>query len=190
MDPLLAAAHARASVGEIMNALADVFGRYRAEDRVRILRQPMTRWASQAARIVLAKVGLDGHDRGIKVVARGSARSRVSRDLRRPLAVARSGRAGGGRRGRRLAGPEPSERGPHDARSASAGFAAPGRAGGCRRAGRRHHSRRRRAQTDTAWRGACVRPGHARSARSPSFFAHMRRSEPRQYPRSIASCQA
>jgi methylmalonyl-CoA mutase, N-terminal domain len=28
MDPLLAAAHARASVGEIMNALADVFGRY------------------------------------------------------------------------------------------------------------------------------------------------------------------
>ena len=28
MDPLLEAAHARASVGEIMNALADVFGRY------------------------------------------------------------------------------------------------------------------------------------------------------------------
>ena len=28
MGPLLEAAHARASVGEIMNALADVFGRY------------------------------------------------------------------------------------------------------------------------------------------------------------------
>ena len=28
IGPLLEAAHARASVGEIMNALADVFGRY------------------------------------------------------------------------------------------------------------------------------------------------------------------
>jgi len=26
---------------------------------------------SQAPRIVLAKIGLDGHDRGVKVVARG-----------------------------------------------------------------------------------------------------------------------
>ena len=48
-------------------------------------------------RIVLAKIGLDGHDRGIKVVARGLRDRGVSCDLCGTVAVARSG----GERGRR-----------------------------------------------------------------------------------------
>ena len=69
-------------------------------------------------RIVLAKVGLDGHDRGVKVVTRALARRGLSRHLSRPVASARGGRAHRGRRRRRLAGHQPAERHAHDAGAA------------------------------------------------------------------------
>jgi methylmalonyl-CoA mutase C-terminal domain/subunit len=44
----------------------------RHSDLVRVVQErPMTETSAVPLRIVLAKVGLDGHDRGIKVVARG-----------------------------------------------------------------------------------------------------------------------
>ncbi len=81
------AARARATVGEISAALEDVFGRhtapirtisgvYRTEvgdgpgvARVRDLVERFTRREGRQPRILVAKVGQDGHDRGQKVIA-------------------------------------------------------------------------------------------------------------------------
>ena len=85
------AARARATVGEISEALADVFGRYEARGGVlggvyaSELGDDATFRAQQARveafvrregrrpRILIAKLGQDGHDRGQKVVASGLA---------------------------------------------------------------------------------------------------------------------
>jgi methylmalonyl-CoA mutase len=85
------ATRARATVGEISDALEDVFGRHRAvirsisgvyggayaddEDFQRI-RKEVDEFAQQEGRrprILVAKLGQDGHDRGAKVVATGFA---------------------------------------------------------------------------------------------------------------------
>ena len=58
MPALINAARADVTVGEMMGAMEKVFGRHvEVPDAVTV-------------RVLVAKVGLDGHDRGIKVVAR------------------------------------------------------------------------------------------------------------------------
>ncbi len=82
------AARARATVGEISEAMARVFGRHKAETRlvqgvygteagasmddvrrVRALAEAFEAREGRRPRILVAKVGQDGHDRGQKVVA-------------------------------------------------------------------------------------------------------------------------
>jgi methylmalonyl-CoA mutase len=91
MPPALAAVRARASVGEVSEALAQVFGRHAAMSHaVRGVYQMQfekdeawqklcARTAALATRfgrrprILVAKLGQDGHDRGAKVIASGLA---------------------------------------------------------------------------------------------------------------------
>ncbi len=90
-DNLLAlavdAARARASLGEISDALEAVFGRYKAKiqsftgvyskaikeddsfDKARALADQFASREGRRPRIMIAKMGQDGHDRGAKVVA-------------------------------------------------------------------------------------------------------------------------
>jgi len=95
----IVAVRARATVGEISEALADVFGRYEA--RVGVLGGVYetelgddAAWQAQKARveafatrtgrrprILIAKLGQDGHDRGQKVVASGLADAGFDVDL-------------------------------------------------------------------------------------------------------------
>ncbi len=81
------AARAKATVGEISSALEQVFGRHRAEiraisgvyrreagmadavERVQRLMQQFEADEGRRPRILVAKVGQDGHDRGQKVIA-------------------------------------------------------------------------------------------------------------------------
>ena len=82
------AARAKATVGEITAALETVFGRHKAETRtikgvygaalgadnepsvaVRKLVQAFTAKEGRAPKILIAKIGQDGHDRGQKVIA-------------------------------------------------------------------------------------------------------------------------
>jgi methylmalonyl-CoA mutase len=81
------AARAKATVGEISSALEKVFGRHRAEikaisgvyrreagmsdavERVHKLVQEFETNEGRRPRILVAKIGLDGHDRGQKVIA-------------------------------------------------------------------------------------------------------------------------
>jgi methylmalonyl-CoA mutase len=81
------AARAKATVGEISSALEQVFGRHRAEiksisgvykreagmsdavERVQKLAAEFERNEGRRPRILVAKVGQDGHDRGQKVIA-------------------------------------------------------------------------------------------------------------------------
>ena len=86
----IAAARAGATVGEISDAMEAVFGRYSADIRpvrgvylsslgdaddqhaLDSLRQQISRfeqWQGRRPRILVAKIGQDGHDRGQKVVA-------------------------------------------------------------------------------------------------------------------------
>ena len=85
------AAKARATLGEISEAMAQVFGRYKATIQTfsgvyqkEIKQDPLFEKAQQMAnefalaegrrpRILVAKMGQDGHDRGAKVVATGYA---------------------------------------------------------------------------------------------------------------------
>ncbi|SFU57355.1 methylmalonyl-CoA mutase [Pustulibacterium marinum] len=85
------AARKRATLGEISNALENVFGRYKAkinsvsgvyskemkEDKSFVKAKELTdKFAEQEGRrprIMIAKMGQDGHDRGAKVVATGYA---------------------------------------------------------------------------------------------------------------------
>jgi methylmalonyl-CoA mutase len=80
-------ARARATVGEISQALEDVFGRHRAETRtlagvyakaregdaeVEAVRRAVERFAAEEGRrprMLVVKMGQDGHDRGAKVIA-------------------------------------------------------------------------------------------------------------------------
>ncbi|MGI9546767.1 MAG: methylmalonyl-CoA mutase [Flavobacteriaceae bacterium] len=94
-DNLLAlaveAARERASLGEISDALEEVFGRYKAKiqsftgvyskaikedenfDKARDLADKFADNEGRRPRIMIAKMGQDGHDRGAKVVATGYA---------------------------------------------------------------------------------------------------------------------
>jgi methylmalonyl-CoA mutase len=81
------ASRARATVGEISDALEDVFGRYRAnvrtisgvyggayadDEEFQRIRKEVKTFAAEEGRqprILVAKLGQDGHDRGAKVIA-------------------------------------------------------------------------------------------------------------------------
>jgi methylmalonyl-CoA mutase len=83
----IAAARARATVGEISQALAEVFGRHRAETRTisgvyggayqddanfRRVQREVARFAREEGRrprMLVAKLGQDGHDRGARIIA-------------------------------------------------------------------------------------------------------------------------
>ncbi|MCK0124426.1 methylmalonyl-CoA mutase [Gelidibacter sp. F2691] len=85
------AARERATLGEISDALEDVFGRYKAQiksfsgvyskeikddssfKRARELADKFAEQDGRRPRIMIAKMGQDGHDRGAKVVATGYA---------------------------------------------------------------------------------------------------------------------
>ncbi|MUP46110.1 methylmalonyl-CoA mutase [Gramella sp. BOM4] len=85
------AARERASLGEISNALEDVYGRYKAKiqsfsgvyskemkdnssfNKARELADKFAEMEGRRPRIMIAKMGQDGHDRGAKVVATGYA---------------------------------------------------------------------------------------------------------------------
>ncbi|TBW28617.1 methylmalonyl-CoA mutase [Gramella sp. KN1008] len=85
------AARERASLGEISNALEDIYGRYKAKiqsfsgvyskemkdnssfTKARELADKFAEMEGRRPRIMVAKMGQDGHDRGAKVVATGYA---------------------------------------------------------------------------------------------------------------------
>jgi methylmalonyl-CoA mutase len=87
LEPAIEAARARATVGEISEALEQVFSRYRAEVRsvsgvyrsvyrgdeeLERTRQEVDRFAREEGRrprMLVVKLGQDGHDRGMKVIA-------------------------------------------------------------------------------------------------------------------------
>ncbi|MGH7053602.1 MAG: methylmalonyl-CoA mutase, partial [Stellaceae bacterium] len=87
LDLSIAAARARATVGEISEALAVVFGRHRALTRTiagvyggayqddanfRRVQREVERFAQEEGRrprMLVAKLGQDGHDRGAKIIA-------------------------------------------------------------------------------------------------------------------------
>ena len=87
LDASVKAARARATVGEISDALEKIFGRHRAEVRtisgvfssevgdneaVQTVRDSADRFETDSGRrprILVAKIGQDGHDRGQKVIA-------------------------------------------------------------------------------------------------------------------------
>jgi hypothetical protein len=93
-------------------------------------------------RVLVAKPGLDGHDRGAKVVARIPARRRLRGDLHRhppDAADDRRSRAAGRRRRRRAEHPQ---RRAHDALPEGRRTAARPGPGKCAGRRRRHHPRR------------------------------------------------
>jgi methylmalonyl-CoA mutase len=87
LEAAIAAARARASVGEISSALEEVFTRYRADvrsvsgvyravyegdpefDAVRREVEDFARERGRRPRMLVVKLGQDGHDRGMKVIA-------------------------------------------------------------------------------------------------------------------------
>ncbi|WP_370025888.1 methylmalonyl-CoA mutase [Planotetraspora sp. GP83] len=89
LELAVAAARAKATVGEISDALERVFGRHAAEirtisgvyreevgeavDEVRAACAEFERAEGRRPRILVAKMGQDGHDRGQKVIASGFA---------------------------------------------------------------------------------------------------------------------
>ncbi|PPK88102.1 heterodimeric methylmalonyl-CoA mutase large subunit precursor [Neolewinella xylanilytica] len=90
LSAAVVAARAGATLGEISTALEEVFGRYRAShqlisgvyaghsapDRLRQVRELSDRFSranGRRPRILIAKLGQDGHDRGAKVIASGFA---------------------------------------------------------------------------------------------------------------------
>ena len=101
-------------------------------------------------RILVAKMGQDGHDRGQKVIATRVRRPRLRRRRRPAVPDPRRGRPAGGRgRRARRRGQLPRRRAPHPR---------PGAAARARRAGPRgHHDRRRRGDPVPGLRGAARR---------------------------------
>lgn len=87
LDLAVQAARARATLGEISDALEQAWGRHQAQtrsiagvysaefgqngsmDMVRQLIQAFAKTEGRRPRILVAKVGQDGHDRGVKVIA-------------------------------------------------------------------------------------------------------------------------
>ena len=87
LELAIVAMRARATVGEVSDALADVFTRHRAEPKsisgvygealkhdadyqnARAEVQNFTATAERAPRLLMVKMGQDGHDRGAKVIA-------------------------------------------------------------------------------------------------------------------------
>ncbi len=67
------AAKDRASLGEISDACEEVVGRYKAIVEARRLTALFAKKEGRQPRIMIAKMGQDGHDRGAKVVATGYA---------------------------------------------------------------------------------------------------------------------
>jgi len=91
LEVAVRAAQARASLGEISDALEKVFGRYKAQirsisgvyarefgkdktmDEIHDLIAKFEKQEGRRPRILIAKMGQDGHDRGAKVVSTGYA---------------------------------------------------------------------------------------------------------------------
>ncbi|OWP86764.1 methylmalonyl-CoA mutase [Flavobacterium covae] len=91
LDLAVAAARNRATLGEISDALESIFGRYKAQirsfsgvyskeikndesfEKARQLADAFAKQEGRRPRIMIAKMGQDGHDRGAKVVATGYA---------------------------------------------------------------------------------------------------------------------
>jgi methylmalonyl-CoA mutase len=91
LEVAIRAAQARASLGEISDALEKVYGRYKAQirsisgvyakefgkdktmDDIKDLIAKFEKQEGRRPRILVAKMGQDGHDRGAKVVATGYA---------------------------------------------------------------------------------------------------------------------
>jgi hypothetical protein len=182
------AARAKATVGEISLALEKVFGRHRAE-----IRRSRASTSARSApcpepssacrhgrglrgergpppRILVAKMGQDGHDRGQKVIASAFADLGFDVDIGPLFADARRGRAAGGR-----------ERRPHRRRLLArrrppdAGAGTEGGAGESSSAAR-HHDRRRRRHPAAGLRrpaprrrGAIFPPGTGNKPRLPQL---------------------
>ncbi|RRJ92792.1 methylmalonyl-CoA mutase [Paenimyroides tangerinum] len=91
LDLAVEAAEARATLGEISDALEEVYGRYKAQirtisgvynkemkadesfEKAKQLADAFAKQEGRRPRIMIAKMGQDGHDRGAKVVATGYA---------------------------------------------------------------------------------------------------------------------
>jgi len=91
LELAIEAARNRATLGEISDALESIFGRYKAQiksfsgvyskeikndesfEKARKLADEFARSEGRRPRIMIAKMGQDGHDRGAKVVATGYA---------------------------------------------------------------------------------------------------------------------
>ena len=69
MPVLMDASRASATLGEMMGAMADVFGRWEETGAI-LMSDLFDDYLEPKGRVLVAKLGLDGHDRGVKVVAR------------------------------------------------------------------------------------------------------------------------
>jgi methylmalonyl-CoA mutase len=69
LEAAVEAARARATVGEISEALEQVYTRYREFDSVLREVQSFAESAGRRPRMLVVKLGQDGHDRGMKVIA-------------------------------------------------------------------------------------------------------------------------
>ena len=70
MEPIIAAARVRATEGEMIAAMQEVFGTYTESPVFIGFLAPMEAATARKIRVVVAKPGLDGHDRGAKIIAR------------------------------------------------------------------------------------------------------------------------
>ncbi len=91
LEIAIEAARDRATLGEISDALETVFGRYKAQiksfsgvyskeikddssfEKAKLMADEFAKQEGRRPRIMIAKIGQDGHDRGAKVVATGYA---------------------------------------------------------------------------------------------------------------------
>ena len=120
-------------------------------------------------RVVIAKPGLDGHDRGAKVIARALRDAGLRGRLHRPVPDARAGRGGGAPRGRRRGRPVGALGRAHDAHPEGRRRAARPRASttcSCSRAGSSPTTTRPRSQAQGV--AAVFTPGLAARRRSPT----------------------
>jgi len=67
----IAAVKDHVTVQEICDVYREVFGEYRDRAVLRKEGHKEARWWNETIRIMVAKPGLDGHDRGARVLARG-----------------------------------------------------------------------------------------------------------------------
>ena len=114
LEGAVRAARAKATVGEISYALEKVYGRHRAEvsavtgvykaemgrmdgslHRVKTLIDSFEHEHGRRPRILVAKMGQDGHDRGQKVIASACRRPWVRRGYRPAIPDARGSRPSG-----------------------------------------------------------------------------------------------